>query len=115
MTSILDGVLIEYENIARAPTMADLEAQARDLKVSLSQLVAEERTKRYKAVDRLGVVFLIQNPAVWETDPVRKAKIMPMPIRQGKIQDLASGFTTSNSGKLKAAFFGKKTYERDNY
>ena len=115
MTSVLNGILLEYESIAHAPTMADLEAQARDLKVSVTQLVAEERTKRYKAVDRMGVVFLIQNPAVWETEPVRKAKIMPMPIRQGKLQDLASGFTTSNSGKLKAAFFGKQTYERDSY
>jgi hypothetical protein len=106
MSSILDTVLLEYESIAQAPTMAELEKQARDEKIGLQAKIMMEREKRYKSVDRFGVVFLIQNPAVWETDPVRKAKIMPTPIKQGKIQDL-TGDRSFSSNKLHSIFTEK--------
>ena len=61
----LDSVGVGYDRISRAPHIADL-----CLKDPTGRLVEEEAQKKYKAVDRWGNVFLIQNPETWPTKKV---------------------------------------------
>ena len=86
--SVLDSVLPEYEPISRAPKLAYLVAQAKDNSEYLDRLIRAERTKLYKSIDSTGIVFLIQNPEVWEWDAKAKANIRPAPLKQGPIGQL---------------------------
>lgn len=70
----LSSVAVGYEPISKAPTASDLW-----LKDPTGKLLKEEAEKRYKAVDRYGNVYLIQNPAVWEVKIVNGMRIKCRP------------------------------------
>lgn len=53
----LDQVLPEYKKISEAPTSVSGWS---------TRAIALEKERRYKAIDRFGNIYLIQNPAVWD-------------------------------------------------
>lgn len=62
---------------------------------------AQEAAKRYKAIDTAGVVWLIQNPAVWNRTKSADGVpviLRPKPVRLGKVADYRRGV----AGKEKA-------------
>ena len=62
---ILESVLPEYKLIRDAKPMSQLtEFCATDKQVC--QVIERERAVKYKSLDSLGNIWLIQNPAVWE-------------------------------------------------
>jgi len=94
--SVLDSVLPEYEPISRAPKLSALKAKAGDNEELLDRLIRSERTRLYKSMDSTGLVFLIQNPEVWEYDAKAKAFIRPAPLSQGPIGQLKGSQATSH-------------------
>lgn len=94
--SVLDSVLPEYEPISRAPKLAYLVAQAKDNSEYLDRLIKAERSKLYKSIDSTGIVYLIQNPEVWEWDAKAKACIRPAPLKQGPLGQLRGSQATSH-------------------
>lgn len=66
--SILDDVLPDYKSVLKAPSLAQLEAIAREQNLDFEIVIRQERTRKYKAIDSSsGNVYLVQNPAVWES------------------------------------------------
>lgn len=86
--SVLDTVLPEYEPISRAVKLEALRAEAGEDDDRLDRLIKNERVKLYKSMDASGIVYLIQNPAVWEWDAKKKGLIRPAPLKQGPIGQL---------------------------
>lgn len=94
--SVLDSVLPEYEPISRAPKLSALREQAKGNEDYLNRLIKNERCKLYKSIDSTGIVYLIQNPEVWEWDAKAKAHIRPAPLKQGPLSQLRGSQATSH-------------------
>lgn len=63
--AILDNILPEHERISRARDSGQLEDEADRRRVSVERVFEEERAREYKAIDRMGNVWLVRNPAAW--------------------------------------------------
>ena len=63
---ILDRILMDNRKVTDAPSRVEIERRAEELRISVPEAYERERAQRYKAVDSLGNVFLIMNPAAWD-------------------------------------------------
>jgi len=99
--SILEGVLMEYEPISKAPSLGELERRAAVNGIEVEYVLKREAEKRYKAVDLAsGSVYLVQNPAAWSWNGTSYIKAEPE--YQCSLSDARKYGTTAPKGNKKA-------------
>lgn len=62
----LDSVFPNYRKISEAPTVQELEEEAKVYGLDLTHHLERERHRLYKSQDKWGNIWLIQNPSVWD-------------------------------------------------
>lgn len=102
--SLLDDILPEYQSIVRAPTRADLIAEAKRRGVDEDFVFDEERRRRYKSLDTAtGAVYLVANPATWIETP--RGFVRPPPQLQFNLSEARrGGVTVKKVGSAAGAF-----------
>lgn len=100
--SQLDGILEEYDSIAKAPTLRDLELKAQRTKMDIDDVLKAEALRDYKAIDNdTGRIYLIKNPVTWPA--TERGVRRPTPVFQMTLNEARSGLTISpGRGKKKA-------------
>lgn len=90
--SQLEGILEDYESIAKAPSRADLEQRAAASGMDIVEVLRREALEDYKAFDAdTGRIYLIKNPATW---PITERGVRrPAPVFQMTLTDARSGIS----------------------